>query len=79
MSKIKEKIEKAKTKYMELRNKAIRKACDFTIDHPKAALGIIIGTVVGGSALGGAAVSSGMRAIKNHKLETSEEEEENTE
>lgn len=52
--------QKFKEKVDGVAEKAVEKACDFTVSHPKAALGIVVGTVVGGSVLAGALIGGGL-------------------
>lgn len=61
--------QKFKEKVEEVRKEAVTKACIFTIEHPKAALGIIAGTVVGGSVLGGMVLGHGIRSLKKPKFD----------
>lgn len=62
-----EKLDEAKAKAKEVKSKAIDKACIFAVDHPKVALGILGGTVIGGSALAGIALNNGIKYVKNIK------------
>lgn len=52
--------QKFKEKVDGVTEKVVEKACDFTVSHPKAALGIVVGTVVGGSVLSTIAVGKGI-------------------
>lgn len=50
--KVDEKKEEVKQEAQKVGEKALDKACSFTVNHPKAALGIVTGTFIGGTVLG---------------------------
>lgn len=63
-----EKMGEVKTKAKEVKSKALDKACVFTVNHPKAVLGILGGGVVVGSALAGIAINNGVNRAKAWQL-----------
>ena len=74
-----EKMDETKAKAKEVKSKVIDKACIFTVNHPKAVLGILGGGVVVGSALAGITVNNGFNKLKawqylrkTHQLEGKE-------
>jgi hypothetical protein len=74
--KVDEKTAPTKEKAKKVAEKAIDKACIFTVDHPGLVLGMMAGTVVGVSALGGIAANKKLEKYraklelkKRHPLE----------
>lgn len=70
--KVDEKQEAVKQEIKKVGEKALDKACSFTVNHPKAALGIVTGTFIGGTVLGTLLVAKGARAC-NDKFMTEEQ------
>ena len=66
--KVDEKHEAVKQEVKKVSEKALDKACSFTVNHPKAALGIIAGTVIGGTVLGTTAAYRGIAKYKADKV-----------
>ena len=66
--KVDEKKDEVKQEVKKVGDKALDKACSFTVNHPKAALGIIAGTVVGGTVLGTAAAYRGVTKYKADRI-----------
>ena len=73
--KVDEKKDEAKQQVKQVGEKALDKACSFTVNHPKAALGIVTGTFIGGTVLGTLLVAKGARAC-NNKFMTEEQRKE---
>lgn len=63
--KVDEKKEEVKKEAQKVGEKALDKACSFTVNHPKAALGIVTGTFIGGTVLGTLLVAKGARACND--------------
>lgn len=63
--KVDEKQEAVKQEVKKVSEKALDKACSFTVNHPKAALGIVTGTFIGGTVLGTLLVAKGARACND--------------
>lgn len=64
--KVDEKKDEAKQQVKQVGEKALDKACIFTVNHPGVVLGIIGGTVVGTSALGAIAINNKVKKLKNN-------------
>ena len=64
--KVDEKKDEAKQQVKQVGEKALDKACIFTVNHPGVVLGIIGGAVVGTSALGAIAVNNKVKKLKNN-------------
>lgn len=60
--KVDEKKDEVKQQAKKVGEKALDKACTFTVNHPKAALGIVTGTFIGGTILGTLLVAKGAMA-----------------
>lgn len=63
--KVDEKQEVVKQEVKKVSEKALDKACIFTVNHPGVVLGIIGGAVIGGTALGTIAISKGANACRD--------------